>query len=137
MEEASFLLSKKSRVDASYGGSISIEITLPTSPYNILQNDSKGHGCYFKKYYYSNIWIIHVQSPTNLPKSMWKYLFNVANVILKYGSPKRKTHKVHRINASSKTFKNYVFGTKIEKQTKIATHMDLWKYGQILTIQSP
>jgi len=55
LEEASFLLSKKSMVDASYGGSISIEITLPTSPYNILQNDSKGHGCYLKKYYYSNI----------------------------------------------------------------------------------
>jgi hypothetical protein len=26
---------------------------------------------------------------------------------------------------------------KIEKQTKIATHMDLWKYGQFLSIQSP
>jgi hypothetical protein len=25
--------------------------------------------------------------------------------------------------------------TKNEKQTKIAIHMDLWKYGQILTIQ--
>jgi hypothetical protein len=24
---------------------------------------------------------------------------------------------------------------KIEKQTKIVTHIDLWKYGQILTIQ--
>ncbi len=24
---------------------------------------------------------------------------------------------------------------EIKKQTKIATHMDLWKYGQILTIQ--
>ncbi len=24
---------------------------------------------------------------------------------------------------------------EIQKQTKIATHMDLWKYGQILTIQ--
>ncbi len=35
-----------------------------------------------------------------------------------------------------KTFRKYAFGTKKnEKQTKIATHMDLWKYGQILTIQ--
>jgi hypothetical protein len=25
--------------------------------------------------------IIHVQSPTNLPKSMWKLVFNVTNVI--------------------------------------------------------
>jgi len=24
-----------------------------------------------------------------------------------------------------------------EKQTKIATHMDFWKYGQILIIKSP
>jgi hypothetical protein len=29
----------------SYGGSISIEITLPTSPYNIFLNDPNGHGC--------------------------------------------------------------------------------------------
>jgi hypothetical protein len=32
--------------------------------------------------------------------------------------------------------KKVAFGTKkLEKQTKIATHMNLWKYGQILTIQ--
>jgi hypothetical protein len=35
-----------------------------------------------------------------------------------------------------KTFKKYVFGTrKLKNKIKIATHMDLWKYGQILTIQ--
>jgi hypothetical protein len=35
-----------------------------------------------------------------------------------------------------KTFKYIWFwNKKIEKQTKIATHMDFWKYGQILTIQ--
>jgi hypothetical protein len=39
-------------------------------------------------------------------------------------------------NAPSKTFKKYVFQIKkIEKQTKIVTHRDLWKYGSILTIQ--
>jgi hypothetical protein len=42
-------------VDASYGGSISIEVTFPTSPYKIVHNDSNGHGCYFLKYYYVNI----------------------------------------------------------------------------------
>ncbi len=35
-----------------------------------------------------------------------------------------------------KLSKTYAFRHKeIEKQTKIATHMELWKYGQILTIQ--
>jgi hypothetical protein len=39
-------------------------------------------------------------------------------------------------NAPSKTFKKYAFGTIFfEKQTKIANHMDLWKYGQSSTIQ--
>jgi hypothetical protein len=28
-----------------------------------------------------------------------------------------------------------LLGQKIEKQTKIVIHMNLWKYGQILTIQ--
>jgi mitochondrial fission protein ELM1 len=42
----------------------------------------------------SNIWIIHVQSPINLPKSMWKLVFNVANVIFWFGSPEKETHKV-------------------------------------------
>jgi hypothetical protein len=39
-------------------------------------------------------------------------------------------------NDLCKAFKNICFwDTKIEKQTKIATHMNLWKYSQILTIQ--
>jgi len=39
-------------------------------------------------------------------------------------------------NDPCKAFKNLCFWNKeIEKQTKIATHMDLWKYGEILTIQ--
>jgi len=39
-------------------------------------------------------------------------------------------------NAPCQTFKNMCFwDNEIEKQTKIATHMDLWKYRQILTIQ--
>jgi len=73
---------------------------------------------------------MHVQSPTNLPKPMWKLVFNVVNVIFWFGSLKKETHKVQRNNAPSKIFKKYVFGTKkIEKQTKIAIHMDLQKYG--------
>jgi len=75
------------------------------------------------------MWIIHAQSLTNLPKCMWKMVFNVVDVIFWFGSLKRKTHKFQRNNAPSKTFKNIFF------LTKFSTHMNLWKYGQILTIQ--
>jgi hypothetical protein len=34
-----------------------------------------------------------------------------------------------------KLLKTYYLGQKFEKQTKNTTHMDLWKYSQILTIQ--
>jgi hypothetical protein len=68
-------------VDAQSSGSFFIVFTLFTSPYKIILNDSNGHGCYFKNYYYYNIWIIHAQSPTNLSKSMWKLIFNVVDVI--------------------------------------------------------
>ncbi len=69
------------KVDASYGGSILENIEFLTSPYNIFLNDSNEHGCYLKKCYYLTIWIIHVQSPTNLPKSMWKLVFKVVDDI--------------------------------------------------------
>jgi hypothetical protein len=82
--------------------------------YNTIQDSLKWFKwtwCYFKKYYYSNLWIIHVQSPINLSKFVWKLVFNVVDhVFFKFGSLKRKTHKVHRNNAPSKTFKKYVFG---------------------------
>jgi hypothetical protein len=74
-------------------------------------------------------------------KFMWKLVFNVFDVIFKFESPKRKTHKVHKNNAPSKTFQNICFWEKkFEKIYQlgalvIATHMDLWKYGQIWTIQ--
>ncbi len=67
----------------------------------------------------------------NLPKSMWKLVFNVFDVIFKFGSPKRKTHKVHKNNAPFKNFKKYAFGTKKLKKNKIATHMDLWKWSNL------
>jgi len=67
---------------------------------------------------------------------MWKFIFNVIDVIFQLGSLKRKTHKVHMNNDPCKTFKNICFwDRKFEKQTKIATCINLWKYGQILTIQ--
>jgi hypothetical protein len=69
------------KVNAWYSDSIATKITLLINPYKIFSNDSNGHGCYFFKYFYSNIWIIHVQLLTNLSKSMWKLVFNVINVI--------------------------------------------------------
>jgi hypothetical protein len=61
---------------------------------------------------------------------MWKLVFNAVDVIFKFESPKRKTHKVHKNNAPFKTLKKYVFGTKkLKNKMKITTHMDLWKYG--------
>jgi len=54
---------------------------------------------------------------------MLKLVFNVIDIIFKFGSPKRKTHKVHMNNAPCKTFKNICFWDKeIEKKTKIVTH---------------
>ncbi len=59
---------------------------------------------------------------------MWELVFNVANVILEFGSLKKKTHKDFKNIAPFKTLKKYVFGTNVFKM-KIATHIDLWKYG--------
>lgn len=37
-------------MNARYSGSKTVENTFPMSPYKIFQNDSNGHGHYFKKY---------------------------------------------------------------------------------------
>jgi hypothetical protein len=71
----------------------------------------------------------------NLPKSMWQLIFDVVDVIFKFGSPKRKSHKSIWIMPHVKLSKNMFLGQKNWRKKKIATHMDLWKYGQILTIQ--
>jgi hypothetical protein len=49
---------------------------------------------------------------------------------------KGKHTKSIKIMPHLKLSKKNAFGTKkLKIKTKIATHMDLWKYGQILTIQ--
>jgi hypothetical protein len=63
---------------------------------------------------------------------MWKLVFNVIDVILKFGSPKRKTHKVHKNNAMFKTFKKYVFGTKILKNKQKLQL--IWTYENMVEI---
>jgi hypothetical protein len=81
--------------------------------YKIFLNDSNRHGCYFFKYYYSNIWIIHDQSLTNLPKSMWKLIFNVIDVIFNLKVLKRKPIKCIWIMAHVNFSKNMFFGQRI------------------------
>ncbi len=75
---------------------------------------------------------MYIQSPTKLPKSMWELIFNVADVIFKFGSPKKETHKVFKNNASSKTFKKYAFGTKKLKNKQklnfICTYENMVKF---------
>ncbi len=48
---------------------------------------------------------------------------------------KGKPKKSKGIMPNLKLSKNMLLGQRNWKQTKIAIHMDLWKYGQILTIQ--
>jgi hypothetical protein len=66
---------------------------------------------------FSNLWIIHVQSPTNLSKSMWKLICNVVDVIfLNLEILKRKPTKSIWITTHVKFSKTYAFGTnKLKK----------------------
>jgi hypothetical protein len=104
-------------VNACYSGSIAIKITLLISPYKIFLNASNGHGCYFKNHYYFNIWIIHVQSFTKLPKSMWKLVFNVIDVNF-LEVLKGKPTKSKRIMPRLKLFKPMLLGQRNWKTNK-------------------
>jgi hypothetical protein len=69
---------------------------------------------------------MNVQSPKNSHKCTSTLTLTKVDVIFQFGSSKRTTHKVHINNAPNKTFKSICFwDKKFEKQTKIATHMDL------------
>jgi hypothetical protein len=105
-------------MNAKCNGSILSKITLPIRPYKILLNDANGHDYYFFKCYYYNLWTIHVQSPLHLPRSMWKFIFNITDVIFQFGSPKRKTTKFIWIMPHAKLSNAYTFGTRklINKQ---------------------
>ncbi len=61
---------------------------------------------------------------------MWKLVFNVADVIFWFGSLKRKTHKVQRNNAPSKTSKTYAFGTKKLKNKQ--KFQFIWTYKNMV-----
>jgi hypothetical protein len=62
------------------------------------------------------------------------YLMSLMS-FLNLGILKRKPTKSIWIIAHVKLFKLCFWGKKIEKKTKIVTHMDLWKYVQILIVQ--
>ncbi len=66
---------------------------------------------------------------------MWKLVFNVTNAILNLEVLKGKPTKSKRIMLHLKLSKICFWDKEIEKQTKFTIHTDLWKYGQILTIQ--
>jgi hypothetical protein len=57
---------------------------------------------------------------------MWKFVFSVTNVIFKFESPKKKTHKVRMNNDPYKNFKKYDFGTK-----KLKNKQNCNSYGLI------
>ncbi len=79
-----------------------------------------GHGCYFFKCHYCNLWLINVQSLKNPHISTSTFTLIESNVIFQFGSPKKTTHKVHMNNAPSKTFKKYAFGTnKLKNKQKL------------------
>jgi hypothetical protein len=50
---------------------------------------------------------------------MWKLVFNVIDVILKFGSPKRKTHKVHMNNSPCKALKKCFWDKEIGNKQKL------------------
>jgi hypothetical protein len=79
-----------------------------------------------------NLWIIHVNWLTNLCENL--YLMQLMS-FLNLEVLKRKPIKSIWIVAHVKLSPKKNWDKKFEKQTKIATHMDLWKYNQILTIQ--
>ncbi len=54
-------------------------------------------------------------------------MFNIIDVIFKFGSPKRKTHKVFKNNVLFKIFKKYAFGIKKLKKKKFYNLYGLMK----------
>jgi hypothetical protein len=96
-------------LNAQLNVSISIEIAFLISPNTIFLNDSNELGCYFFFFNYYNLWIIHVQSLANLPKSVWKLVFNVADVNFSLQVLKIKPTKSRWIMTHVKLSKTYVF----------------------------
>jgi len=73
---------------------------------------------------------VHKPLGQNLHQNMLMPFFNFE--ILK----RKPTKSIWTIPAPSKVFKKYGFGgKKLKIKLKFIIHMDLWKYGQILTIQ--
>jgi hypothetical protein len=85
-----------------------------------------------KKCYYFKFWIIHVQSFTNIPKSMWKLVFNVFDVIFYLKVLKGKLTKSRWIMVNVKFSKTYSFGTKkLKNKQKLQI---IWTYENMVKI---
>jgi len=76
------------------------------------------------------MWIIHVQSPTNLPKCMWKLVFNVVEVIFWFGNLKEKPIKPKGIMSHLKFSKKNAFGKSFLKN-KIKLQL-IWIYENMV-----
>jgi hypothetical protein len=61
---------------------------------------------------------------------MWKLVFNVTDVFFLFGSPKRKTHKIHKIMPNLQLFKAYVFVTKVLKNKQ--NLQLIWSYENMV-----
>jgi len=61
---------------------------------------------------------------------MWQLIFDVVDVIFKFGSPQKKSHKSIWIMPQVKLSKTYVFGTKnLKKKQKLQL---IWTYENMV-----
>ncbi len=73
---------------------------------------------------------MHVQSPTNLPKYMWKVIFNVTNSFFDMEVLKGKPTKSKGIMPHLEFSKTYVFGTKkLKNKQKLQL---IWTYENMV-----
>jgi hypothetical protein len=77
-----------------------------------------------------NLWKKHIQSFANLPKSMWKLVFNVIDVIFHLEVLKIKPTKSKWIMTYVKLSKTYAFGIlKLKNKQKLQL---IWTYENIV-----
>jgi hypothetical protein len=113
------------------------KFTLHINPYKVHKKCSNAHGCYFLKCHYCNVWLINVHPPMNVHKPLGQNLHQkMLMPFFNFEVLKRKPTKSIWIMPQVKFSKNIVLGGKFWKnKIVIEIHMDLWKYGPILTIQ--
>ncbi len=109
-------------------------LNLLTNSWKIHKKCSNGHGYYYFKCHYYNRWLINVQSPKNCNKSTSTLTSTKVDVIDLEFLKWQPTQSIW-IMPQVKFQKIWFWDEEIEKQTKFASHRNLWKHGSILTIQ--